>query len=150
MRARLPIVVALLLLAAAAGAAWTSAAHARPAREEAYVVLLRLRWDLFARWKETGRWPADSAANAALDAHGRYWDEQRRAGRAILAGGMKGDYWDNAALIIFRARSQAEADSVVARDPAVRAHVFQSQVRGFDVRWIGSATPPGAAAPAGR
>jgi len=141
-RARLPIVIALLLLVTAAGAAWTTAAQARPAREEAYVVLLRLRWDLYAQWKETGQWPADSAANAALDGHVRYWDEQRRAGRAILAGGMKGDYWDNAALIVFRARSQAEADSVVRQDPAVRAHVFQSQVRGFDVSWIGSPTPP--------
>ena len=142
MRARLPIILALLSLSVAAGAAWSSAAHARPAGEEAYVVLLRLRWDLFARWKETGQWPADSAANAALDGHVRFWGEQRRAGRAILAGGMKGDYWDNAALIIFRARSQAEADSIVREDPAVRAHVFQAQVRGFDVSWIGSATPP--------
>jgi uncharacterized protein YciI len=141
-RARPPIVIALLILATAAGAAWASTAHARPASEEAYIVLLRLRWDLYAQWKETGQWPADSAANAALGGHVRYWDEQRRAGRAILAGGMKGDYWDNAALIVFRARSQAEADSVVRQDPAVRAHVFQSQVRGFDVSWVGSPTPP--------
>ncbi|HEV7589612.1 MAG TPA: YciI family protein [Longimicrobium sp.] len=141
MRARLPIVIALVVLASA-GAAWASAVPARPVAEEAYVVLLRLRWDLYAQWKETGRWPADSAANAALGGHVRYWDEQRRAGRAILAGGMKGEYWDNVALIVFRARSQAEADSVVRQDPAVRAHVFQSQVRGFDVSWIGSATPP--------
>jgi uncharacterized protein YciI len=140
-RARLPIVIALVVLASA-GAAWASAVPARPVAEEAYVVLLRLRWDLYAQWKETGRWPADSAANAALGGHVRYWDEQRRAGRAILAGGMKGEYWDNVALIVFRARSQAEADSVVRQDPAVRAHVFQSQVRGFDVSWIGSATPP--------
>ena len=55
---------------------------------------------------------------------------------------MKGDYWDNAALIIFRAASQEEADSIVRQDPAVRAHVFQSQVRGFDVSWVGAAPPP--------
>jgi len=141
-RARLKIALVLCFAAAAAGSAWTSAARARPAAEPAYVVLLRLRWDLYAQWKETGRWPSDSAANAALDGHVRYWDEQRRAGRAILAGGMKGDYWDNAALIVFRAASQAEADSVVRQDPAVRAHVFQSQVRGFDVSWVGAASPP--------
>jgi uncharacterized protein YciI len=141
-RSRLPIVIALPLILGVAETARVSATRARPAAEEAYVVLLRLRWDLYAQWKETGRWPADSAANAALGGHVRYWDEQRRAGRAILAGGMKGDYWDNAALIVFRARSQAEADSVVRQDPAVRAHVFQSQVRGFDVSWVGSATPP--------
>lgn len=138
MRVRLVIALAVCLLAAAG----TAAASARPAAEPAYVVLLRLRWDLYARWRETGQWPNDTAANAALDAHGRYWDEQRRAGRAILAGGMKGDYWDNAALIIFRAASPEEADSIVRQDPAVRAHVFQSQVRGFDVSWVGAAAPP--------
>jgi len=25
----------------------------------AYVVLLRLRWDIYAKWKETGLWSAD-------------------------------------------------------------------------------------------
>jgi uncharacterized protein YciI len=136
-RTRLVIALVLCLFAAAGSAA----AAVRPASESAYVVLLRLRWDLYARWRETGQWPNDTAANAALDAHGRYWDEQRRAGRAILAGGMKGEYWDNAALIIFRAASPEEADSIVRQDPAVRAHVFQSQVRGFDVSWIGAPSP---------
>jgi hypothetical protein len=131
--------VAALSIAAGTLAARASAA---PAREEAYVVLLRLRWDIYAHWKETGRWEPDSASAAALSGHGRYWDEQRRAGRAILAGGMKGEYWDNVAMIVFRARTAAQADSMVANDPAVRAHVFQSQVRGFDVSWIGQATPP--------
>ena len=111
------------------------------APEAAYVVLLRLRWDLYARWKETGQWPNDSVANAALAGHTRYWEAQRQAGRGILAGGMKGEFWDNAAMIIFRARTGAEADSIVRQDPAVRAHVLQSQVRGFDVHWTGRGTP---------
>jgi uncharacterized protein YciI len=117
-------------------------AATRSAPEAAYVVLLRLRWDLYARWKESGQWPADSAANAALAGHVAFWAKQRGEGGAILAGGMKGEYWDNVALIIFRAASEAEANALVQQDPAVRAHVFQAQVRGFDVHWIGAVALP--------
>jgi uncharacterized protein YciI len=103
---------------------------------DAYVVLLRLRHDLFLRWKETGNWPDDREANAALSAHSAYWDRQLKQGRAILAGGMGGDYWDNAALIIFEAGSKAEAEEIVNNDPAVKAYVFQAQVRPFDVHFM--------------
>ena len=53
-----------------------------------------------------------------------------------LAGGMNGNSWDNAALIIFHARSQAEAGRVAAADPAVKAYVFQAQVRPFDIHFL--------------
>lgn len=131
----LPALAALLLGAAPAP---TPPPHAGP--ESAYVVLLRLRGDLYAKWKETGTWSADPAADAALSGHAKYWAKLRDEGRAILAGGMRGDYWDNVALIIFRADSEEDANALVENDPAVRAHVFQAQVRGFDIRWIGSAT----------
>jgi hypothetical protein len=98
----------------------------------AYVMLIRLRGDLYGRWKATGKWPDDPEANRALDAHSRYWQDQLHKGDAILAGGMGGDYWDNVALIIF----EAEAESIVANDPAVKAYVFQAQVRPFDVHWV--------------
>src|SRR5579863_60559 len=102
----------------------------------AYIMLIRLRYDLYGRWKATGKWPDDPAANQALEEHSRYWKEQLHQGRAILAGGMDGDYWDNVALIIFEAGSQAEADRIVANDPAVKAYVFQAQARPFDVHFI--------------
>ena len=102
----------------------------------AFIMLIRLRGDLYGRWKATGKWPDDAAANQALSEHSRYWREQLRQGRAILAGGMGGDYWDNAALIIFEAPSQAEAEAIVAADPAVKAYVFQAQVRPFDVHFV--------------
>jgi uncharacterized protein YciI len=102
----------------------------------AYIMLIRLRYDLYGRWKATGKWPDDPAANQALEEHTRYWKEQLREGRAILAGGMDGDYWDNVALIIFEAGSQSEADRMVANDPAVKAYVFQAQARPFDVHFI--------------
>ena len=103
---------------------------------EAYVVLLRLRQDLFLKWKDTGKWPDDKEANAALDGHGKYWAEQLKSGKALLAGGMKGDYWDNVAMIIFEAGSEAEAQRIAKDDPAVKAYVFQAQVRPFDVSFV--------------
>src|SRR5205085_1084658 len=80
---------------------------------DAYVVLLRLRHDLFLKWKETGKWPDDKDANRALAAHGEYWEKQLGEGHALLAGGMKGDYWDNVALIVFEAESEAKAKEIV-------------------------------------
>lgn len=114
-------------------AALAGRTHQKP---ETFIVLLRLRQDLFLRWKDTGKWPDDKEANAALAGHGEYWARQRQEGRAILAGGMKGDYWDNVALIIFQAESEDEARAIVKADPAVKAYVFQAQVRPFDVSYV--------------
>jgi uncharacterized protein YciI len=102
----------------------------------AYVVLLRLRGDIYAKWKETGVWSADPEADKALDGHSLYWAHQLKTGHAITAGAMDGDYWDNVALIVFEAASSEEAESIVKADPAVRTHVFQAQVRPFNVFWL--------------
>ena len=102
----------------------------------AYVMLIRLRGDLYGKWKASGKWPDDAAANQALQEHGKYWHEQLQQGHAILAGGMDGEYWDNVALIIFEAASKSEAEAIVANDPAVKAYVFQAQVRPFNVSFI--------------
>jgi uncharacterized protein YciI len=102
----------------------------------AWIMLIRLRYDLYARWKATGKWPDDPDANQALDAHSAYWADQLKDGRAVLAGGMDGDYWDNAAMIIFEAASREEAEAIVAADPAVRAYVFQAQVRPFNINFL--------------
>jgi uncharacterized protein YciI len=101
-----------------------------------YVMLIRLRHDLYLTWKETGKWPDDKEANAALSGHGKYWQDRLKEGTALMAGGMKGDYWDNAALIIFEAPSEQEANEIAKDDPAVKAKVFQAQVRPFDVHFI--------------
>jgi uncharacterized protein YciI len=109
---------------------------ANPKKLDAYIVLLRLRHDLYLKWKETGKWPDDKEANQALAGHGEYWQQQLKDGKAILAGGMKGDHWDNVAEIIFEAESEAKANELVKNDPAVKGYVFQAQVRPFDVHWI--------------
>jgi uncharacterized protein YciI len=111
-------------------------ANAIKKKMDAYVVLLRLRHDLFLKWQETGKFPDDKEASKALAGHGEYWQKQLKDGHAVLAGGMKGDYWDNAALIIFEAGSEAEANTIAKNDPAVKAYVFQAQVRPFDVFFI--------------
>ena len=134
-----PLVVGRAFLAAAQPPSTSSPreyAKANKQQLEAYVVLLRLRHDLYLKWKDTGKWPDDKEANAALGEHGKYWSKQLKAGRALLAGGMKGDFWDNAALIVFEAGSKAEADQIAKDDPAVRAYVFQAQVRPFDVIFV--------------
>jgi uncharacterized protein YciI len=109
---------------------------ANKAKISAYVMLLRLRWDLYAKWKETGKWPDDSEANKALEGHSEYWTKNLKEGRAIVAGAMNGDYWDNAAMIVFEAASLEEAQTMANNDPAVKAHAFQAQVRPFDVFWV--------------
>lgn len=122
--------------------ATSSAAQEKPARTfgkankeniKCFVVLLRLRYDLYGKWKDTGKWPDDKEANQALSGHGSYWNEQLKKGKVILTGGMDGEYWDNAAVIIFEAESEKEAKEIVANDPAVKAYVFQAQVRPFNV-----------------
>jgi uncharacterized protein YciI len=120
----------------AAPPARAACASAIPKQVHAYVMLIRLRWDLLARFKETGKWPDDVEANRALDAHSEYWRGKLAAGVAVLAGGMAGDNWDDVALIVFEAPNLAEAERTVAQDPAVKAHVFQGQARPFDVSFI--------------
>lgn len=49
---------------------------------------------------------------------------------------MDGDYRDNVALIVVEAESQEQAQQIVKADPAVKAFVFQAQVRPFGVSFI--------------
>jgi uncharacterized protein YciI len=151
-------ITSLLLVALTMGLARAQAPAPRPPAEkncfgkankakiQAYVVLLRLRWDIYAKWKETGVWPDDAEANKALEGHSAYWTQQLKSGHAIAAGAMNGDYWDNAALIIFEAASPEEAESIIKNDPAVKTHVFQAQVRPFDLFWVTNKFQPGSEA----
>ena len=121
---------------AANAASKSCVGKANKAKVSGYVVLLRLRWDIYAKWKETGVWPDDAEVNKAVEGHSSYWSQQLKQGRAIFAGAMNGDYWDNAAMIVFEAASPQEAEALAKNDPAVKAHVFQSQVRPFDTFWL--------------
>lgn len=129
-------VLALLATAEAATPAAPSIGRANPHKISAYAVLLRLRTDIYLKWKATGQWPSDPTVDQALDGHSQYWEKQLQAGRAVFAGAMGGDYWDNVALVIFEADSLEQAQQLAADDPAVKAYAFQAQVRPFDVFWI--------------
>jgi hypothetical protein len=100
---------------------------------ERFIVLLKLRNDLCPRYEATGVWPDDPEAKAALLGHVTYWSEQFDRGTVVLTGGMGGDYWDNVALIVLNVADRAEADALIAGDPAVKAFVFPAQVRPFTV-----------------
>jgi uncharacterized protein YciI len=104
--------------------------------KKVWIMLIRLRGDLYRRWRETGQWPSDSAADVALDGHVAYWRKLLADGTALMAGGMDGDYWDNAAVIVLEAPSQAQAEAIARADPAVKAYVFDAQVRPFGLHWI--------------
>ena len=133
------VVAALGFLGTAAGdtsPAGQAFGRANPHKISAYVVLLRLRTDIYLKWKATGKWPSDPTVDQALDGHSQYWEQQLKAGRAVLAGAMGGDYWDNAALVILEAESLEQAQQVAEADPAVKAYAFQAQVRPFDVFWV--------------
>jgi hypothetical protein len=103
---------------------------------ERFIVLLKLRYDLWARYDATGVWPDDPEANEALRGHVEYWRGQFERGKVILTGGMGGDYWDNVAQIILNVRDRAEADALIEGDPAIRAYVFKAQVRPFTVHRV--------------
>jgi hypothetical protein len=96
----------------------------------------------------SGRKPAFGQQNPktdkALDGYAEYWAKQLKDGRAILAGAMGGDYWDNAALVIFEAATLEEVETMARNDLAMKAHAFQAQVRPFDVFWESNKFTPGA------
>lgn len=103
---------------------------------ERFIVLLRLRHDLWERYQETGVWPDDPEANEALEGHVTYWKDLFEQGKVILTGGMGGEYWDNVAQIILDVTDGEEAEALVRGDPAVAKHVFKAQVRPFTVHRV--------------
>lgn len=51
-------------------------------------------------------------------------------------GGMKGDTWDNAAIVVLEAYSEVGAQRTVKEDLAVKVCFFRVQVRAFGVACI--------------
>jgi hypothetical protein len=49
-------------------------------------------------------------------------------------------------MIVFEVASSEEAGTIMKNDPGVKAHVFQAQVRSFDVFWVTNRFEPGAEA----
>lgn len=142
MRSIVPILALLFSVGAAPGAtepplpAPNTFHSALPATQHVWIALLRLRFDIFAHIKAGDHQPLDAATDKALEDHARYWGDQLKQGHTLIAGAMGGEYWDNAAVIVFDAPTRDAAEALVAADPAVRAYVFQAQVRPFDLFWL--------------
>lgn len=65
--------------------------------------------------------------SGAPDGHFRYWQALHRQGRVENAGPVGKD----TGFILLRARSQAEANAVIAGDPAVKAGRFRAVARPY-------------------
>jgi uncharacterized protein YciI len=106
----------------------------------AYVALIRLRDDLQARFRTTGKLPDDAESTKAIAAHQKYWQEQLKIGRTLVGGGIKGDCGsdcgNSVAMVVFEAATPQDAETIAANDPAVRARIFDVRVQPFDVNFV--------------
>lgn len=62
-----------------------------------------------------------------LEAHRAYWKKLFDEGRVASAGPLGGE----TGLVLLRARSQAEADALIAGDPAVRLRILRGVARPY-------------------
>ena len=67
-----------------------------------------------------------------LDEHRRYWKRLHAEGRVASAGPLGGD----TGLAVVRARSQGEADALVAGDPAVKTRILRGVARPYDTALV--------------
>ncbi len=67
-----------------------------------------------------------------LDEHRRYWKKLHAEGRVASAGPLGGD----TGLAVVRAKSQGEADALVAGDPAVKARILRGLARPYDTALV--------------
>lgn len=74
-----------------------------------------------------------------LDEHRRYWKKLHGEGRVASAGPLGGD----TGLAVVRARSQGEADALVAADPAVKARILRGVARPYQAELVSVAVLTG-------
>lgn len=127
--------VALALVAASAADARARKAAAAPA-QEAKPTLPRSAAPLFAvvlgpgpTWKR-----GQPLRRAAGDSHFRYWQDLHRQGRVESAGPVGKD----TGFALLHARSQREANALLAADPAVRSGQFRAVARPYDETFAGA------------
>ena len=80
----------------------------------------------------------------ALTAHVEYLETQHRSGR-LLIGGRVLDPDAVAGLVVVEVAGEAEAQALVAEDPAVRAGVLKAKVQPFRTVWLPQCKPAEAA-----
>jgi uncharacterized protein YciI len=133
----LVITAALIVVPDATGAAKDkrpgAAAAPRPAAAEQSAVPVA-KGRLFAvvlgpgsAWKK-----GQPFKGPGLDEHRRYWKRLHAEGRVASAGPLGAD----TGLAMVRARSQGEADALVAADPAVKARILRGVARPYDTTLV--------------
>ena len=92
--------------------------------------LFAIEYHAGPKWK-----PELPLSKQGLGDHGHYWKALTEQGKVVAAGqaGPKGG------LVILRAATQAEADLVVANDPAVKAGIFSGEPLAYFPRFVGKA-----------
>ena len=71
--------------------------------------------------------PGKPFAEQGLRPHFDYWVAQYKAGKVASAGPVG----DDSGLVILRLSGQAEADAILAADPAIAAGIFTGTVRPY-------------------
>ncbi|MFM5949385.1 MAG: YciI family protein [Novosphingobium sp.] len=74
-----------------------------------------------------------------LEEHRRYWKKLHAEGRVASAGPLGAD----TGLAVVRARSQGEADALVAADPAVKARILRGVARPYASELVSTAVLTG-------
>jgi uncharacterized protein YciI len=75
-------------------------------------------------------------ARQDLRAHGAYHARLVREGRSVAGGGYAGE---DGGMAIIRAANRAEAEAILAADPAIRNGVFVAELRQWTPRFHGDA-----------
>ena len=135
-----PFVCALSAIALVALASSPLAAREKPAAETRQTAPVA-KGRLFAavlgpgpKWKK-----GQPFKGPGLDQHRAYWKKLHEEGRVASAGPLGED----TGLILLRARSQSEANELLAADPAVKARILNGVARPYRAEMISAAVLAG-------
>jgi uncharacterized protein len=120
---------------AALGAGIAAAGLAVPAiAQEAEVRLFAIIYPPGPGWDETR-----PMMEQGLRPHGEYLNELFQEGRLLVAGPLFGP---EGGLVIVQAGNLAEAEAMMAADPAVQAGIFAGEIQEWRTRFVADAPLP--------
>ncbi|HEY9551979.1 MAG TPA: YciI family protein [Allosphingosinicella sp.] len=76
--------------------------------------------------------PGEPMKDQGLRDHGLYWNALYEKGQVFAAGRLGSE----AGLALFHARDQAEAERILAEDPAIKAGIFLGEARPWVPRFL--------------
>ncbi len=116
--------LALVMAASGGVTAQTTGPAATVKGETPFVITYRAG----PKWK-----PGVAMRDQGLRDHFYYMKSLDQRGRIVVAGQLGPD----GGLVVLRAKDQADADQIVAADPAVTAGIFSGEARPFVPRFVG-------------